>query len=205
MIYQHEIVEDQNIRMVSDLIVTETARWNTELVEHIFHPGTARRIFGVPLANHARDDFLCWPFTMDGRYSVRTGYHYICNSWEGDMASSSSSTSLSKQQWQKFWSSSALPRCKEMAWRLIRGFLLANSKLKRRHMEVDEVCAWCCQEDESLDHVFLACSTAKNFWFGSPVALRTEQFSNLNELWVAVIHDGDADFIGLIQTLCYTL
>ncbi|XP_057452127.1 uncharacterized protein LOC130743933 [Lotus japonicus] len=204
-LFRQDVVDELNIQVVSDLLEPDTSRWHSELVEHIFHPGTARRIMGVPLATQARDDFLCWPFTMDGRYSVKTGYHFVCTAWEGDVASSSSQTSLSKQQWQKFRGSSALPRCKEMAWRLIRGFVPVNSKLKRRHMEVDEQCVWCYQENETLEHVFLSCTAAKMFWFCSPLALRTDQFTGLIDLWVAVLHDGDADFIGMVQTLCYAL
>ncbi|XP_057415044.1 uncharacterized protein LOC130709926 [Lotus japonicus] len=142
---------------------------------------------------------------MDGRYMVKTGYRFIQQAWEEDAVSSSMSTSLSTQQWKRFWSSSALPRCKEMAWRLVRGFLPVNMELKRRHLEVDEACVWCCRGSEILEHVFLHYTTAKSFWFGSTLALRTEQLSSLHDFWEAVLLDGDGDFIGLVQTLCYTL
>ncbi|XP_057418938.1 uncharacterized protein LOC130713163 [Lotus japonicus] len=112
-LFRQDVVEELNIQVVSNLLEPDTSRWHSELVEHIFHPGTARRIMGVPLATQARDDFLCWPFTMDGS-------------------------------------------CQNVMVLLSFSF-----------------------EDKTVH--------------------------GLIDLWVAVLHDGDADFIGMVQTLCYAL
>ncbi|XP_057428472.1 uncharacterized protein LOC130721892 [Lotus japonicus] len=148
-------------------------------------------------------DFLSWPSTMNGHYSTKTGYNLIQQLLESDTASSSFSSSLPPSLWRKFWSSPALPRCKELCWRMIKGYLPVAAELRRRHLDVDATCGFCASVSEDARHVFLACPAATSFWFASPLSLRVERFASVADFWREILEEGDDEVLLLSQTLAY--
>jgi hypothetical protein len=59
---------------VSDLINPIDGQWDVELINDIFWPIDAHRIFQIPLTPD-REDFVAWNCTKTGLYMVRSGYH----------------------------------------------------------------------------------------------------------------------------------
>jgi hypothetical protein len=61
--------------MVHCLINEETGGWNSENVHAFFDLAIAAQIMEVPISRHAGDDFVCWPHTRHGTFSVCWAYN----------------------------------------------------------------------------------------------------------------------------------
>jgi hypothetical protein len=57
------------------LINEDTGTWNEENVFAFFSAATAAQILQVPISRHAGEDFVCWPHTRHGIFSVRLAYN----------------------------------------------------------------------------------------------------------------------------------
>lgn len=57
------------------LINEESGTWNLENVHAFFSHATALQILQVPISRHAGDDFVCWPHTRHGTFTVRSAYN----------------------------------------------------------------------------------------------------------------------------------
>ena len=63
------------VATVNCLMDEESSSWSHENVHAFFEPDVAAKILQVPISRHAGDDFVCWPFTRHGTYTVRSGYN----------------------------------------------------------------------------------------------------------------------------------
>jgi hypothetical protein len=61
--------------MVHCLLDESTGTWNDENVHAFFDPDTAAKILQVQVSRHAGEDFVCWPHTSHGIFSVRSTYN----------------------------------------------------------------------------------------------------------------------------------
>ena len=59
-------------------LVTESGRWNSQLIRESFLANEADAILSLPLSATTMDDFLIWHFEKSGSYSVRSGYNLGC-------------------------------------------------------------------------------------------------------------------------------
>lgn len=128
--------------------------WNSELIEFVFCPNTGAQILCIPLTIHGGDDVIYWPSSVDGLYSSKQGYGFIRSAVVAAQASSSFTASpLQPKQWKKLWSSSSIPRCKELAWRACSGLLPVRTTLVWRGVDVEADCPLCGLELETIDHL----------------------------------------------------
>lgn len=56
------------------------------------------------------------------------------------------------------------PKVKEMQFKIINGYYPTAAMLRKRFGFEVEPCAFCSQEDETLEHLFFSCSVTKYFW-----------------------------------------
>lgn len=55
---------------VSELMVHNAPKWNTELIKLIFHDKEAEAILAMPISTLDRNDKQIWRFTFNGIHSV---------------------------------------------------------------------------------------------------------------------------------------
>jgi hypothetical protein len=65
-------------QLVSSLILEESRSWDVELVNTIFSEDVAVQVLQVPINHHGGVDFVSWPHTQFGCYTVRSGYNLAC-------------------------------------------------------------------------------------------------------------------------------
>lgn len=59
-----------------DSLLTEDARsWNEQIVRSVFVEEVAEKVLQIPISRFGGDDFVSWPHTRYGVYSVRSAYH----------------------------------------------------------------------------------------------------------------------------------
>ncbi|XP_057426331.1 uncharacterized protein LOC130719740 [Lotus japonicus] len=80
----------------------------------------AQETLQIPLPMQPSLDVLFWPYTGDGGYTTKSAYGFIRQRRISAEPSSSTSEQSSANFWKALWSVEALPRCKEVAWRVAK-------------------------------------------------------------------------------------
>ena len=60
---------------VSELISQISGWWDEAIINSIFNPVDARRIFEIPLCTNGFENFISWHGNRNGCFSVRSAYH----------------------------------------------------------------------------------------------------------------------------------
>lgn len=87
--------EDKWIPSFGPMVFRNELTWERNMVELLCWPPTATTILSIPLPMQPREDCFFWPETINGCYSVKTGYNFIRKKHMEENASTSSTPSLS--------------------------------------------------------------------------------------------------------------
>ncbi|XP_057418932.1 uncharacterized protein LOC130713154 [Lotus japonicus] len=161
---REDLAQSANLTVVSQLFLPSAQVWNKDLVEMIFWPPVAKLILQIPLALTARDDELFWPHTIDGLYSTKSGYGFIRQQKLSRMVSSYAAHIAPIKFWKSLWHVQALPPCKEVSWRAVRGILSVRKLLQIRGIDVEDGCPLCHSTLETIDHVLLLYPVSARWW-----------------------------------------
>ena len=63
--------------LVYSLINHEDRSWNVAEIDRVFLPDEAATIKAIPLSLFAQKGLPFWPFSRDGMFSVKSGYHRL--------------------------------------------------------------------------------------------------------------------------------
>jgi hypothetical protein len=102
-----------------------------------------------------REDVVRWMWTPDGNYSARSAYllmHHGNTTFPG--------TDL-------LWGSWAPLRVKLFLWLACRKRVWTADQRLRRGLDTHTICLLCDQENETVDHILVSCSWAKEVWWSS--------------------------------------
>ena len=127
----------------------------------VFFPVDAEAILRTLIRGRG-DDIWAWELEKHGMYTVRSAHRLLENQrlhQETELPSSSSD-----DVWKKIWKLEVPPKVQVFWWRVMHGFLPARQVLHRRHIESIPHCEVCGAEEESIRHVLIECTIAKNFW-----------------------------------------
>ncbi|XP_057418993.1 uncharacterized protein LOC130713222 [Lotus japonicus] len=202
LIFRQDLFEELGLRKVVGLLVS--GRWNEALVEQVFNPATAQCILAVPLPVQAREDLLFWPKTQDGWYNAKSGYKFIRRIHDQVVPSSSSTPVIPAAFWKVVWSSTALPRCRELVSRASSGFFPVRSRLRRRGIDVDPSCPWCGIDDETTSHSFLLCPVIARLWF-AVLGIRPAGTSVFYEMLTCMMEHLEDEAVSRIFTMLYVI
>ncbi|XP_057425888.1 uncharacterized protein LOC130719276 [Lotus japonicus] len=194
-----------NINFVSHLMLPTNGGWNRELVDYVCWPPTARAILAIPLPLQPGEDGFFWVATTDGRYSSKTGYQFICNERLANQASSSLGPSMSASLWNKLWRADAVSTCRETAWRACLDILPVRTELHRRGVAPDPSCPWCLDAPETVEHTLLYCPRLRPMWFASPLGLRFDVESSMQDFLAGFLVDVDFVAAGVLFATFYSV
>ncbi|KAF9610276.1 hypothetical protein IFM89_021837 [Coptis chinensis] len=62
---------------VSDLIDSNTRKWRSNTIYHCWPEDTAKQIISIPLSHTEKPDRRVWTRTINGKYTVKSGYQAI--------------------------------------------------------------------------------------------------------------------------------
>ena len=152
--------DGQELHRVSELM-TASGQWNEDLIREIFFPVDAKAILQLPI--RPRDgDVWAWEPKRHGIYSVRSAYKLLDKrrrQGEEDQPNTSSDG-----VWRMIWKLEVPPKVRVFWWRVLHEFLPARQVLCRRHIEPIANCEVCGATEESVKHVSMECTVAKEFW-----------------------------------------
>ncbi|KAM1587593.1 hypothetical protein ACFX10_026729 [Malus domestica] len=149
--------------MVCDLIDPVSNSWKANSILAGFHREDADTILSIPLSHFGCEDRLMWHHSVNGVYSVKSGYGIAMELMEnGALGKKGLGAPSEPMQLNKIWS---------RIWRL-----------QRRHMRVDNVCGVCNAVDETENHIFFRCRFSHIFWFCSPLHLNSHELEGFDFL-----------------------
>ncbi|CAA0811023.1 Unknown protein [Striga hermonthica] len=71
---------------------------------------------------------------------------------------------IQEKVWRVTWHLPIKPKIKNFIWRCYNNCLSTADNLRHRGIKVDEVCCWCGEKDENLEHLMFQCDRAKRVW-----------------------------------------
>jgi hypothetical protein len=189
---------------VRDLMVPETRWWNRQLINNLFLLFEAEQILQIPITNLAGQDEFTWPKTMNGVYSVKSGYQAI-QDWKRESSNPSTSHNNNPNPiWKKLWNLKIPPKYSTLIWRLLQNALPVNKNLNKRGINCYPLCPRCHETIEDQSHVFSKCIWAQQTWFASPLTIRFDQQNQSFNNWLEnFITNGSTQNLEFVCALCY--
>ena len=164
----HPIVQMPDDLKVSSLIDESSKQWNVELIRICFNPADAEHILNIPLSHNRVSDFVSWPYTKTGAYTVKSAYimvkcaaAYLKESVNGKGGSSNQAAIAGG--WKRIWSINAPPKMKIVLWRFAHDCLPTGHQLRRRNISTCDLCCHCGRH-ETIEHTFISCQYVAEIW-----------------------------------------
>ena len=132
-------------------------------VDRVFLPEEAATIKAIPLSLFAQNDLPFWPFSRDGRFSVKSGYHRLMELDETEMHGTTQ-TGTAAPVWKTIWRLNVPNRVKSLVWRAGRDALPTRVNLVRRRVLTDALCPECKVQSEDTQHALWSCPILKDVW-----------------------------------------
>lgn len=142
---------------VSNLFKSNSREWDKDLISDIFSVEDANRILRIPLSQTAMEDFWMWLEDNSGIYSVKSGYRWLCKSYNQPYHS------VPGFNWSKLWSLAIPPKVKKFVWRLLHNCIPTLDNL-RKFVDVDPMCPVCKSNFESVEHLIWSCPFSQSCW-----------------------------------------
>jgi hypothetical protein len=157
-----------DLATVSCLIDEETDECISETVNAFFDPETVSKIMQVPISHLGDEDFVCWPHSNQGVYTVRSAYNlarsenlFLSRSCRGRGITSTYGNE--EKSWKAIWKINAPNKMKIHLWRFVHDCLPSGVQLRHRHVPASDACIFCGRE-ESITHAILLCPHAQEVW-----------------------------------------
>lgn len=132
--------------------------WDDVKVRSIFNEGDCSAILATRIPQLSTEDRVAWIHSLDGQYSVKSGY----KQWH--LNQPEDSNLHQSNGWSRIWRLSVPHKLKYFIWRFCRGNLPLRYLLRTKSVLVPMRCAWCAGDIEHLFHLFFDCRFAAACW-----------------------------------------
>ena len=183
---------DPELRVAS-LIDHDLHCWKTDLVDAIFSPAKARVIKAIPLSFMDSPDWLFWPWSRNGVYSVKSGYK-LARDWESQNPPGAPAQTVCNSTWKKIWNLHVPNRIRALLWRASIDSLPTKVNLTRRKMLQVDTCPNCNLEPKTVVHALWSCKKLETVWL--------PKFAKLKELSASLSSFADLMSLALQDHMC---
>lgn len=125
---------------------------------NLFSNCDAEIILALPIPKYHVSDRIAWMNTIDGKYTVRSGYAFwvkrFHNSRQGAV----------HKGWLNLWQLEIPQKTKIFLWRLCNNNVPIRKLLRGRGIQTTILCPMCGLDVEHLLHIFLDCKFTKECW-----------------------------------------
>jgi hypothetical protein len=118
-----------------------------------FDKDTADLIMQVQISRHGGDDFVRWPYTKNGLYSVRSAYNlarsdkfFTSRSKRG--GGMSSTMADEEKNWKSIWKINAPGKMKIHLWRFAQDCLPTGEQLHRCQIPANYAWIFCGRDED---------------------------------------------------------
>lgn len=142
---------------VSNLLKDDLTGWDELKLSSLLSRDDAREVRATQINVFLDQDSPIWPFTKDGGYSVKTGYHVTAGDIYGADRASSSVPNGDDSMWREVWNAKVQPKIRHFIWKLLSNSLPTKVNLVKRRCGSDNLCPICSLAPESSLHLFTEC------------------------------------------------
>lgn len=124
-----------------------------------------------------QEDIISWKWTSSGQYTAKPAYLIQCQG------------AYSRFHTDALWQARAEGKQKLHMWLALHNGALTADNLLRRNWPCNPQCSLCDQESETMDHISLTCSFARqvwhevNIWAGKEIVAAEDMHKNLLTCW----------------------
>lgn len=141
-----------------ELFLPDEKQWDSNKVHNLFSNCDAEAILAIPIPKAQVIDHIAWICTVDGNYSVKSGYNYWYKRHSECRWDSPS------KGWSKLWKLEVPHKVRLFLWRLCRNNIPVRNVLKGRGVRITIMCPNCMVDVEHLLHTFFDCRFAQECW-----------------------------------------
>ena len=152
-----------------------TGEWRLEGIDEWLLEEDYKVIQEIPICQQGEKDRLIWPFTKNGEYTVRSGYHKAKEGQKEGKNSPSSSHLVDEKVWKIVWKSNLPSKIQNFLWRICSKAVLVGELLWKKRVLKSSVCALCGKESETVEHMLLVCEWTRGVWFNCCWGLKIEK------------------------------
>lgn len=117
-------VDSNGIVKASDLFISRTKVWDSSKVNNLFSSCNAKAILARPVPQYQAVDRVAWTISVDGKYFVKSGYHFWLNN--------SSSNRNRRIGWSELWKPEVPHKVKVFLWRFGRNNVPVRNLLRSK-------------------------------------------------------------------------
>ena len=150
--------------MVSSLIDRDTRRWKADLVKSIFLHFEANTILNIPLCYNLPKDKIIWVGNRKGEFTVKSAYYIALKMIGAEDEGESSIGDGRNALWKRLCYLKIPAKTKIFAWKACMDRLPTAVNLKKRGIDIDELCLCCERGPESISHSLITCGIARRVW-----------------------------------------
>jgi hypothetical protein len=99
------------------------------------------------------EDTHIWRFASTGQYSAKSAYEALFIG------------AIQFNPWERIWKSWAPGKCKFFMWLVAHNKCWTIDRLAKKGLPHPDRCQLCDQEEETLDHILIACIFSRQAWF----------------------------------------
>ncbi|XP_026399628.1 uncharacterized protein LOC113295515 [Papaver somniferum] len=156
---QYKTSNNSSVNLVRDLIDTDTKRWNATLIHSLFPRDIAQKICNI---RFAKEDTLRWLLTRSGKFTMKSMYDKL-----NEKTINYYNLGQPDTFWKKLWATQTSQRIKKFAWKCLQDVVSTNVKLSR-FKDISSSCSFGCNEQETIEYLFLHCKFAQAVWATDP-------------------------------------
>lgn len=147
---------------------------DTGKLQRLYDAPTTKKIASMPLSRHGGMDKLIWDINREGTYTVKDGYELLVR--QTDLTNGQSLS------WNHLLRLNIPRKIAFFSWKLIHRSIHIKSTLKKRGINIQDMCPLCNSGQEDENHLFLTRLVVKRVWFGTKCTIRSKSINPL-PLW----------------------
>uniref|UniRef100_A0A803NY26 Reverse transcriptase n=1 Tax=Cannabis sativa TaxID=3483 RepID=A0A803NY26_CANSA len=121
-----------------ETLINEAGDWKLEAIEEKMNKDDIPWILGIQTIQDSGEDGLIWNPTLDGEYTVASGYRMKQSEKEG---AETSNKSITTGWWTAVWHSNLTPKVKNFIWRVCHNWVPSKTELAKRGIKLDRTSA----------------------------------------------------------------
>ncbi|XP_026395787.1 uncharacterized protein LOC113290395 [Papaver somniferum] len=145
------------VEYVSQLIEQDTKKWDLNMINVLLEIVENICRIRVPMIGK---DKIRWTGTRNGKFTFKSAYNILL-----DESSSGVISSNNNFPWKRMWNMSLPPKILHLIWRIHQDSVPTRDKMVKHVQTIDDICPFCGNCKEDVQHLFLHCPLTQRIWF----------------------------------------
>ena len=123
------------------------------IIAQVLDPQLLQEISSLNVIQSNRADTLIWKLTPLGNFTLKSAWDFIRSKGQPNSLAGA------------IWKQASPPSANLIGWKILKGDLPMDCTFRNMGISMVSKCVLCCNETESVQHVFCDCVFAKSIWY----------------------------------------